>query len=102
VLKRDLVLEARSLDHRLYHRFKKPCCDARKRGVLRNVRSARGSFDRKPTAWGDLLTADHIDSKRKEMMGVNEERGAICVKDALSGLIHLYSVASKSANDTIL
>jgi hypothetical protein len=102
VLKHDVVLEAQSLEHLLYHRFKNPYYDVCKRGVLRNVRSARGSFDQNPTAWGDLLADDHIDSKRAEMKGVNEEREAICIKDVLSGRIRIYPVAPKSADDTIL
>ncbi len=37
---------------------------------MKNKRTKVGAFDRKLDHWGQLLTADHVDSKAKKSIGL--------------------------------
>ena len=49
---------------------------------------------------GELLTADHIDSKHVVQQGVNKEKEAFAIKDVYSGLFHMYACRSKTGGET--
>jgi hypothetical protein len=72
--KRDLKAEAKTLEHLLDHKVKNPHCDSCNRSTMKNKRSMTGAFKDEPTAWGDLVTGDHLDSKRKSMIGFSGKR----------------------------
>jgi hypothetical protein len=96
--KRDLKAEAESLEHKLSHIPKNIHCDTCVRSKMKNANS--GSFQREPKAWGDISTADHLDARKKEMVGLIGEREALTVKDLYSGLRNIYATKTKSAEET--
>ena len=100
--KRDLKAEAESLEHKLSHIPKNIHCDTCMRSKMKNAKSKHGSFQREPKAWGDVITADHLDARKKEMVGLIGEREALTIKDILSGLGNIYLTKSNSAEDTPL
>ena len=72
--KRDLKAEAKTIEHLLNHKVKNPHCDSCNRSTMKNKRSMTGAFKDEPTAWGDLVTGDHLDSKRRSMIGFSGKR----------------------------
>ncbi len=69
---------------------------------MKNKKSMRGAFKLDPTAWGDLVTGDHLDSKHRAMVGFSGEKDAFTVLDIATNLRHIYPVGTKGAADTIL
>ncbi len=65
-----LRVEAKSVQHMLTHKPKNPFCSICDRA---KARQSRASFQRELHEWGGLVTVDHIDSRRAEMMGLNGE-----------------------------
>ncbi len=100
--KRDLKAEAKSIEHLLDHKVKNPHCDSCNRSTMKNKKSMRGAFKDEPTVWGELVTGDHLDSKRKNMVGFSGEKEAFTILDVFSGLRHIYPTASKDSVDTSL
>ncbi|WP_288992891.1 hypothetical protein [uncultured Marinobacter sp.] len=102
--KKDLSAEANSLEHRISHRFKNPHCDSCNRSTMKNKKSHRGAFADKhePECWGALVTGDHLDSKRKNMLGFCGEKEAFTILDTFSGLRHIYPTKTKDSVDTAL
>ena len=62
----------------------------------------RGAFDRKVEKWGQIITADQVDSKSTRLLSLIGEKEALVVKDVMSGLKHIYPVKSKDADDTVM
>ena len=91
---------ALTIEHKLSHRVKNIFCDSCVRGIMKNKRTKVGAFDRKLDHWGQLLPADHVDSKAKKSIGLGGEKVAFVIKDVFSGLICLYPVPSKDGKDT--
>ena len=58
--KARLKKEATTLRHRLLHKPKNPYCESCTRGKMRLGKLLKGSFTRKPEAWGHNITCDHI------------------------------------------
>ena len=50
---------------------------------------------------GDIVTADHIDCRRYELIGINDEREALVIHDIHSGMIHVYPVATNNVEATM-
>ena len=96
---RTLREQAVSLSHCLTHRPKNPFCDVCTMTRSRDVYHRKGAFHRETKAWGDIVTADHIDCRRAEMIGMDDEREALAIQDLHSRAIHVYPVSSKSTED---
>ena len=94
--------EAESLGHLLTHKPKNPHCSICARTRARQVYRRSGSFHRELAAWEDLVTADHVDCRRSEMSGLDDQREALIIRDLYSGLIMVYPAPSKSTEDTIV
>ncbi len=95
----SLRLEAQSIAHMLTHKPKngfRAICD---RAKTKQVPHMRGAFSRPLTKWGDIITADHIDSQRATMMGLNGEREALVIKDVWSGYKWVYTSRYEDALD---
>ena len=69
---------------------------------MKNKRSKTGAFKREYKKWGDLVTGDHLDSKRKQMIGFSGEKEAFTILDVYSGLRNIYPTLTKDSNDTSL
>ena len=67
----------------------------------RQVYHRKGAFHRETKAWGDIVTADHIDCRRYEMIGINDERQALIVLVIYSGMVQVYPVSSNSTETTV-
>ena len=67
----------------------------------RQVCHRTGPFHREAKAWGDIVTADHIGCRRYEMIGINDERQALVVRDIYFGMIQVYPVYSNSTETTV-
>ena len=67
----------------------------------RQVYHRKGAFHRENKAWGDIVTADHIDCRRYEMIGINDERQALIVLVIYSGMVQVYPVSSNSTETTV-
>ena len=96
---RNLRLEAESLHHKLTHKPKNKYCPVCDQAKTRELARRAGSFDRKLEAWGDLITADHIDSRAESSVALFGEREALVIKDVYSKLKHIIAVPTKSAED---
>ena len=72
--KRDLKAEAKSIEHLLDHKVKNPHCDSCNRSTMKNKKSMKGAFKDDPTVWGELVTGDHLDSKRRSMIGFSGKK----------------------------
>ena len=67
---------------------------------MRRKPKYKGSFKNEAMWWGQHLTADHITSKKDNMLGVTGDRNALVIKDLYSGLKHLYPTKTKNTEDT--
>ena len=69
---------------------------------MRQPRKMQGAFQRDMTAWGDIITLDHmVDSGDGSFASsVTGDSVALVVKDVWSGLLHCFPCRSKSADDT--
>ena len=94
-------LEARSASHLLTHLPFNPHCKSCVAGKIQKKKSKHGAFQRKTSYWGELVTADHMDSKSDENRGMFDNREAFTIKDFFSGLIHCYPVPSKCSQDVV-
>jgi hypothetical protein len=81
------------LTHRPFNRF----CDACVMGKMQKKHKFRGSFDRPLKRWGEVLSADHIDSKSDLNVSHEGHRFALVIKDIWSKLFAIYPVVNKSA-----
>ena len=97
-VRRNLREEAKSLQHLLTHRPHNPYCDACNRGKMRDKKLFKGAFEarREPTAWLDLVTADHLVSRDGKMQGLTGDRDAIVIKDLYTGIKNVIPVENKS------
>ena len=57
---------------------------------MKNKYTKRGAFQRQLTEWGDIVTADHMDTKRIKVQGFSGETDVFVIKDLFSGLLHGY------------
>ena len=92
--------EATSLAHLLTHSPKNPFCSICARTHVRPIYHRKGAFMRKVEQWGDIVTADHVDCRQTQMIGLDDQRGALIVRDLYSGLIQTYPVSSRTAEET--
>ena len=60
----------------------------------------RGAFKRDLKKWGDIVTADHLDSKSDLNVSHEGHRFALVVKDVWSKLFAIYPVINKSGELT--
>ena len=68
---------------------------------MKEKRAYRGAMQRELKAWGDIITADHVDSSRKELMGIGGEKEAMTIRDLFSGLTHFYPMNDKATASTV-
>ena len=61
----------------------------------------RGAFQRDLTAWGDIVTCDHLVSPSLKMQGLGGEKFGLSVKDLHSVMIAVYPATEKDATSTI-
>ena len=76
-----LRMEATSLKHCLTHKPKNPFCEICTSTRSRQVYHRKGALHRETKAWGEIVTADHSDCRRYEMIGINDEREALVIRD---------------------
>ena len=69
------------MKHKLIHKPKNPYCEACTRGKMRRGKLFKGSYNRKPTKWGQIITCDHIVSQKDNMLGVTGDRDCLTIKD---------------------
>ena len=86
VVPRDVRAEAMSPEHLMSHQPRNPFCHVCLRAKTKKLKSFKGAFDRRPEKWGQLITADHVDSKSTRMLGLSGEKEALVIKDVKSGL----------------
>ena len=89
---------ANSPQHLLTHRPFNRCCDACVMGKMKQKHKFRGAFDRPLKRWGEIITADHIDSKSDLNVSHEGHRFAAVVKDMWSKLFAIYPVTNKSGD----
>ncbi len=63
--------QAESVDHCLVHKPKLPYCRVCSHAKMKDVPHVRGAFKRELEAWGDIVTADHLDSHSRDMLGLH-------------------------------
>ena len=62
-----------------------------------------GSFDRKLTKCGDIVTADHVSfSDSSGSCGLNGEVTALAAKDLVTGFLAVYPSDTKAADQVLL
>ena len=59
-----LKKEAKSLEHKLTHRYKQPYCDSCVRVKTKHFKTQRGSYSRQLKRFGDLITFDAVDTSK--------------------------------------
>ena len=96
-----LKREAVSLAHAMTHRPKSPYCEICARARARQVYQRRGAFHRPLSKRGGTVTADHMDCRGSEMIGIDDERVAFVICDLWPGMVSVYPTATKSADDTV-
>jgi hypothetical protein len=82
--------------HLLTHMPFKRFCDACVLGKMKKTPKFRGAFDRDLRRWGDVISADHLDSKSDLNVSHEGHRFALAVKDIWSRLFAIYPVLNKS------
>ena len=100
---RNLREEAMSMRHLLTHKPFNIHCDACNLGKMRKAKKFVGSYQesRQPTAWLDLVTADHLVAKNGGMEGTTGDFDALVVKDLYSKIKVLLLVRNKTAEQAI-
>ena len=91
--------EAKSLKHLLTHFPKNPYCTACQRAKIRRKRAESHVFEKRPTSFGEIVTADHIIANSEEAEGILGERTALCVYDIGSKMTDCYALKNKSADE---
>ena len=61
--------KAKTLDHFMSHRFSNPFCDSCIRAKMKHFKTRKGSFKRKLSRFGDLITFDFVDMGKATEMG---------------------------------
>ncbi len=61
-----------------------------------------GAFKRELTAWGDIVTADHLDSHSRDMLGLHGQPHAFTIMDLWSRLKTIYPVQDKTVETTAM
>ena len=86
-----LKREAKTLTHLLTHRFKNPYCESCVRAKMKHYKTHRGAFKRSLKKFGDLITFDIVDSKRRVLDdGIELEREVFIIRDRYTGMIGAY------------
>ena len=83
------------MKHKLTHLPKNPYCDACSRGKMKQKFAKRCAFKRSVEEWGDIVTADHMDTVHIKAQGINGEQEAFVIKDLYSGLLHGFPHLTK-------
>ena len=90
---------AQRLDHLLTHIPKRRDCDTCQRAKMRAARRYRNSYQPQVTAWGELVSADHVKGHGLDI-AIGDEIGALIIKDAYTGLVGYYGVKEQSWETT--
>ena len=88
--------EEMTVEHLLTHLLKDPRCDACTRGKMKEKYARRGAFKRDLSAWGDLLTCDHVHAWSSGTVGADGEKYAFVVRDVWSRFLMTYAVSKKN------
>ena len=86
----------------LTHKPANKYCDTCSRAKMRSAKRFAGAFDRSrhPKRWCELITMDHLVSKKGSMEGMTGDKDALTLRDLYTGVRHLCAIKSKSAENT--
>eukprot|EP00435_Cladocopium_sp_Y103_P055641 s3204_g18.t1 len=90
--------EARSKIHLLTHRYKNPYCESCVRAKMKHRKTVRGSFQRKLTKFGDLVTFDYVDNRRIVEQDYGENKTIFVIRDRYTGMLQAYPSARKDTD----
>ncbi len=94
--------QAESVDHCLVHKPKLPYCRVCSHAKMKDVPHVRGAFKRELEAWGDIVTADHLGSHSRDMLGLHGQPHAFTIMDLWSTLKAIYPVSDKTLETTAM
>jgi len=97
---RDLKAEAVSTNHLLRHKPFNKWCEACLKSKMAERRHMTGSYARDPTKWGEIITVDHLVSRKENWSGVRGFRNAVNIKDLWSKMIASVPVRNKGHDET--
>ena len=84
---RDLRAEAVSTKHLLRHKPHNKYFEACLKSKMAEQKHMTGSYNRNPNPWGEIITADHLVSRKDNWAGVRGFRNAVNIKDLWSKMI---------------
>jgi len=96
---RDLKAEAVSTKHRLRRKPFNNWCEACLKSNMAERRHMTGSYARDPTKWGEIITADHLVSRKDNWSGVRGFRNAVNIKDLWSKMTASVPVRNKGHDE---
>ena len=103
---RDLRAEAKTTRHLLLHRPFNKYCDGCKLGKMIEKKHFKGAFQRELKKWGDIVTADHLVSKKSikkknTMLGCTGHTNALNMMDVWSRMKNCYPVRDKTHEEAV-
>lgn len=96
-----LKVEARSIEHKLTHRFKNPYCDSCVRAKMKHYKTHRDAFKRNLKRFGDLITFDLVDSTKVIDDGITLEKEVLVVRDRYAGIIASYIMNTVDSGNVV-
>ncbi len=94
--------QARSVGHCLTHKPKLPYCHICAHAKMKEKAHKRGAFHKELKAWGDLLTADHMDTKSRDALGLHGQPEAFTIISMVTNEAYLSGTEQDSCHNCTL
>ena len=101
--RRDLKLEAKTIRHKLTHKYFNKYCDDCQRAKAKQRQRGRKSLarvKRHVREFGDVITADHVDMSTLHNEGLTGATDALVILDVATRFLGVAAVDSKDAEAT--
>eukprot|EP00435_Cladocopium_sp_Y103_P034429 s953_g8.t2 len=96
-----LKREAKSIEHKLTHKYKNPYCDSCVRAKMKHFKTRRGAYRRELKKFGDLITFDAVNTDKIHDDTLILEKEVLVVRDCFTGLIGAYPSSRMTSDDVV-
>eukprot|EP00435_Cladocopium_sp_Y103_P049810 s1489_g15.t1 len=96
-----LKREAKSIEHKLTHKYKNPYCDSCVRAKMKHFKTRRGAYRRELKKFGDLITFDAVNTDKIHDDTLILEKEVLVVRDCFTGLIGAYPSTRMTSDDVV-
>eukprot|EP00435_Cladocopium_sp_Y103_P000463 s4856_g1.t1 len=96
-----LKREAKSLEHKLTHKYTNPYCDSCVRAKMETSQTRRGAYRRELKKFGGLITFDAVNTDKIHDDTLILEEKVLVLRDCFTGLVGAYPSSRMTSDDVV-